>query len=47
MKNLKVKGDLYESFSRVIYEIQYLNTDKKNSMECTFEFPMNAKVIVK
>jgi hypothetical protein len=47
MKKLKVKGDLYESFSRVSYEIEYQNTDKNNSMECTFEFPITEKVIVK
>jgi|LakMenEpi03Aug12_release.lakeMendotaPanAssembly.Ray.scaffolds.fasta_scaffold140910_1 hypothetical protein len=47
MKKLKVTGDLYESFVRVKYEIDYQNIDLKNLVECSFEFPLVEKVIVK
>ena len=44
---MSVTGDLYEVFSKIKIEVEYENRDRDDMMECTFEFPMSDKTIVK
>ena len=47
IKEVEVKGNLYETFNEIEYKITYKNFDKERTLESIFEYPLSEKTLVK